>query len=280
MSVIRVLKRRGGISGVDWKPGKNEQTSVKLEFKWSHTYSSSLLIWWVLRVFTTPSVCWLRSVMYCQKRLTVACHWSGFGGTARAWEPDVETHGSFSPHSSTPKTIHSPEIGRKLTSNQRQSENQSYSLHGCQWMNKQLWTEHRKMTRLESVEQIPRVITQRSRSVSHLRGFAPPSCSPDARMPSFIAFLLLPLRARVACAYVCWRVGVHAVVEVVVMLSAEVPVCRHATLPPNRVRSSQYLRFFWLSNPFVAAIEMKEFETKLKDEFSLDSLLLWLKVSR
>lgn len=100
-SAIRVLKHE--VESVDEIENQEKLANFGVGESWVDlTYSSSLLIWWVLRFLTTPSACWLRSVMYCQKRLTVACQ-SGFGGTERAWEPEVETHGSFSPHSSTLK---------------------------------------------------------------------------------------------------------------------------------------------------------------------------------
>lgn len=63
--------------------------------------------------------------MYCQKRLTVACQ-SGFGGTERAWEPEVEPHGSFSPHPSTLKTTFIQKwLKKKKTYQQRAPERES-----------------------------------------------------------------------------------------------------------------------------------------------------------
>lgn len=157
------------------------------------------------------------------------------------------------------------------------------------WSNMQLWTEHREMDKLKSVEQIPRVFTQRSRLAvpsltwGDLRLLLAPGSANAVFYSVSVAIL-----ACVACVYVCWRVGVRAVVLVTMMMMM-MAVCRSSCLSLRNCATKSLSKFqqfacracfFVRQTFFCCSSRGPYFINKPKDEFSLNSLLLWLKISR
>lgn len=180
---------------------------------------------------------------------TVDCHlplvWvRGHSPCVAAW---CENTWIFRLHSSTLKTTFIRErlITYQQRAPERQSELQPSWLSGGQIYSCELNTE-----RLEYVEQIPCVITQRK----------------NVAVPRLTWGVLRLLLAPWSAHAVFYSVSVAALACVRVWracmcvggwgwwwweLSAEVPVFRHATVPPNRVPSSSRPKFFLFRNPFI-----------------------------